>query len=747
MRAFCTKVSLAEGGVLMGYEFFEAVPITKDDIQESDFLQYRGTRTSLFAGNARTAPKLTTSFFVGSILKSIIQKYSFSMPHNSSKRKAAKRLVYALPKSIRNFIVSSLTTKGNAVESGESFSLDLGFGIRTSLKPRISIIIPVFNQWWVTYRCLRAIQKSHNICEFEVIVVDDASSDQTSAALKLIRGIKVVRNKKNLGYLEATNLGASFRASSSEFLALLNNDTEPLGNWLDELLRVFEDNSRAVIVGSTLFYPNGQLQESGAQIFKDGNGWNIGRLESMNELFLSTRQVDYCSAASLMVDCNFWEDAVGFDIQYKPAYYEDSDLAMYAWSRGHQVLVSPSSWVIHHEGISHGTSLSSGVKEYQSINRRSFVNKWKNELVTHWHNTDYPRVEFSRDSKGIIVICDYQLPDETRDSGSQRTIRIADLLMRLNYHVVIACVDNSSRIIQIEKLRIKGIEVFTNHRDFYESLRLRSKRIRFFWTIREDTYDYFASNLRTLNSTVPLIADLLDIRYEDKSQKKVSRKQIEIANLAEIALLVSPTEAKELSQEVSARVESLWYDFPVMNSEYHTSGRSGLIFVGGFRHKPNIEGILWFANEVLPFLRTAGFEEQIAIVGSGMDNETSTHLIGLGCRVFGYQQDLGSLYNSSRLAVVPLRTGAGLKGKLAEALSYGLPLITTSIGVEGFPEVSPSKSPFLVRDSAEEFASAITKVIKDENLALNLSVNAIDYIKTYLSESAMLEKISYLLKE
>ena len=734
-------------GALMDYEFFDAVPINQDDVLESEFLKYREARMSVFSRGSEPTQQLETGNVTRLFLKKLIKKLSSKVKHNSTIRKVLKQLIYQLPQNKRNFVISSLSPLENIVESGTSYSLDLGFGIRTSSMPRISIIIPVFNHWWVTYRCLRAIQKTDNISEFEIIVIDDASSDLTSQALKSVRGIKVVRNKRNLGYLESTNLGAKFRHPSSEFLLLLNNDTEPLGNWLDELLRVFESNGRAAIVGSTLFYPDGRLQESGAQIFSAGNGWNIGRLANFNELFSSLRQVDYCSAASIMITTKFWEEASGFDIRYKPAYYEDSDLAMYAWSSGYEVLISPKSWVIHHEGTSHGTSIKSGVKKYQSINRTRFVNKWKDELIEHWLDADYPRVEFSRESKGIVVMCDYQLPDESRDSGSQRTIRIAELLMKLNYHVVIACVDNSARAIQLEKLRSAGVEVFTDHKDFYESLRLRSKRLRLFWAIREETFNYFAPNLRSLNTSIPLVADLLDIRFDDAQQKKISKKQIAISNLSDITILVSPTEAAALSAETSTKVESLWYDFPVRNSEYVSLGRSGIIFVGGFRHIPNHQGIMWFATEVLPLIRERGFTEEVYIIGSGLDFDTTDTLSRLGCTVVGYQKDLDVFYNSSKVAIVPLKTGAGLKGKLAEALSFGLPVITTSIGAEGFFKVTSNDSPFLVNDSAEDFANAILKVVTDVAYATSISQNAIRYTETYLSESAMLVKLVGLLEK
>ena len=270
--------------------------------------------------------------------------------------------------------------------------MDQGFGLPTSRRPLVSIVIPLYNNWWVTYRCLRALQSNSDNTPYEIIVVDDASSDQTMEALQSIRGITVVRNFTNVGYLTSTNRGAAAASETSKYLVLLNNDTEPVDGWLDNLYRTIEKDETIGIVGSALIYPNGVLQEAGSQIFAGGNAWNLGRGGNpLNRLFSFTREVDYCSAASVIIRKSFWVEVDGFDTRYVPAYCEDSDLALTAWSKGYKVIYEPKSWVIHHEGLSHGKSTDSGLKKYQIANNRKLFAKWEVDFRNHWEDIGIPR--------------------------------------------------------------------------------------------------------------------------------------------------------------------------------------------------------------------------------------------------------------------------------------------------------------------------------------------------------------------
>lgn len=142
--------------------------------------------------------------------------------------------------------------------------------------PLVSIIIPVYNQLQFTLNCLRSIQL--NISDkysFEVIVIDDYSTDATKETLAKIPNIKFIRNLSNLGFLKSCNYAV--KQAIGQYICLLNNDTLVLPNWLESLIDTIESDISIGCVGSKLMYPYGLLQEAGGIIFKDASGSNFGK--------------------------------------------------------------------------------------------------------------------------------------------------------------------------------------------------------------------------------------------------------------------------------------------------------------------------------------------------------------------------------------------------------------------------------------------------------------------------------------
>ncbi|MBE9562888.1 MAG: glycosyltransferase, partial [Proteobacteria bacterium] len=250
-------------------------------------------------------------------------------------------------------------------------------------KPMVSIVIPVFNKALYTYNCLLTVQMYDPEISKEVIIINNASSDETIDLFKQLQGaFQIINNKENKGFVEACRQGADI--AKGNFILFLNNDTQVLPGWLKNMLKVMDTNPKAGITGSKLTYPNGQLQEAGGMIFSDASGWNYGKLqEPTDPKYNKNREVDYCSGASLMIRKALWEQIGGFDLRYAPAYYEDTDLCFATRQAGYKVIYCHDSEVIHHEGITAGTDIQTGYKAYQAINRKKFQAKWWNVLSSH----------------------------------------------------------------------------------------------------------------------------------------------------------------------------------------------------------------------------------------------------------------------------------------------------------------------------------------------------------------------------
>jgi GT2 family glycosyltransferase len=253
--------------------------------------------------------------------------------------------------------------------------------------PVSSIVIPTYDGWEQLGLCLIALEETlPDPFEGEVIVVADGSGEETQALLDDWKqsgsrlNPKVIRNESNCGFTETCNVGAA--AATGDILVFLNDDTLPQLGWLSALLRTFRDNPNAGAVGGKLLYPDGSIQEAGNVVFRDGSAANYGKgdYRSDDPLYTYVREVDYCSAALLATPRALFAEIGGFDIRYRPAYYEDTDYCFAVRDHGYSVLYQPESVVIHTEGATGGTDLSSGVKKYQVVNQSKFMKKWRQKL-------------------------------------------------------------------------------------------------------------------------------------------------------------------------------------------------------------------------------------------------------------------------------------------------------------------------------------------------------------------------------
>ena len=205
----------------------------------------------------------------------------------------------------------------------------------------------------------------------------------------------------------------------------------------------------------------------------------------------------------------------------------------------------------------------------------------------------------------------------------------------------------------------------------------------------------------------------------------------------DVVLYPSADEAamvRELVPGVDAcAVPMLGFDsFPPMRSP--PAGAS-LLFVGNFNHAPNVDAILWFTSAVFPQVRAARPDARLVIAGSG-PNPTVLALAGGGVEVTGYLTDetLQRCYEAARVVVVPLRFGAGVKGKVVEALRNGVPVVTTSVGAEGMPGLADIVP---VHDAPAAMAAAILRLLDDDAAWAEQAGAQIAYARAHFSRDTL----------
>ena len=600
----------------------------------------------------------------------------------------------------------------------------------TSSQPLVSVVICVHGRWEYTARCLASIAAVRGRVPFEVIVVDDASPDDTAAQLTQVRGIRVVSLPANVGFLRAANAGMAARLG--QHVLLLNNDTEVTEGWLDSLVQVLDEDPLAGVVGAQLVYPDGRLQEAGGIIFDNGSGWNVGRGDNPElPAYGYRREVDYCSGAAILVrDSVLASAGGGFDERFAPAYYEDTDLCFQARTAGFRVIYQPRSRVIHHEGVSHGTDENTGIKAHQVVNRDRFVEKWATELRQQAvHHESSVALAARSGNRPICLVIDHEIPKWDEDSGSLRMTSLLEILVKDGYDVTFLAHNRMDAPRHRRLLQDLGIEVLWGDVDPWAVLGRYADRLSAVVLSRAHlAWDYLpmvrrtAPNARLIYDTV----DLHHVREERRAKLENNRavlavsaaiRELELSLIrsVDVTLVVSESEQdylREITPDADVRVVSNVHRprFPVTPREV----RHGLLFVGGFRHPPNVDAVQWFVAEVFPLVRAQLPDVVIRIVGSSMPPEI-TELGSIdGIEILGWVSDLAPILDQSRVSVAPLRYGAGVKGKVVEAMVNGLPVVTTPAGAEGIAD--PADGALLIADDPESFAASVVRLYTDAAL-------------------------------
>lgn len=239
-------------------------------------------------------------------------------------------------------------------------------------KPEVSIIIPVFNKWQFTYKCLESLQRNTEGLEFEIIVVDNASSDETEKLFENIKNIKYIKNNENKGFAKACNQGA--KESAADYLLFLNNDTVAKKRWLDPLVNELKNNKNASIVGSKLLFPNDTIQHAGIGFAKNKIPFHLFYESAFDDPKTNTRRLfSAVTGACLMIKKEDFFKIGGFDEQYKNGL-EDVDLCLKIKELGKEIVYRPDSVLYHYESISDERF------RYLGKNVELFLEKWRNKI-------------------------------------------------------------------------------------------------------------------------------------------------------------------------------------------------------------------------------------------------------------------------------------------------------------------------------------------------------------------------------
>ncbi len=624
------------------------------------------------------------------------------------------------------------------------------FALATSDTPRASIVIPVFNQFAHTLSCLRALQAHPPRVSFEVIVVDDGSSDETATALPQVTGLRHRRRAGNGGFIAACNDGASL--AKGEFLVMLNNDTVPQPGWLDALLDTFHAHPEAGLVGAQLLYPDGRLQEAGGVVFSDGSAWNYGRFESPDDpRFGYLRDADYVSGAAIAIPRTLFQELGGFDTRYAPAYYEDTDLAFAVRAAGRRVLYQPAARVVHDEGATSGTDPASGIKSNQTRNRAIFADRRKDMLSQQLPAGTPPSPASLHRSQRQVLLIDALTPCPDRDSGSLRLVNLMRLLIAEGAHVVFLPANREHAGRYSTDLQRLGVEVWSAPFAGRAPAWLAEHGARFDVVVvcRHYVAREFLPLLRRHAPQARVVFDSIDLHYlreqraaEVSGDARLARqaaatqvRELDVIARSDMTLVVSEAERALLSMDApDAHVEVLSNLHEIAGPGLPFALRRDLVFVGGFRHPPNVDAIAWFVASVFPLIRERLPGLSFHCIGGDVPPQILACGRVDGVVIHDHVPDITPWMDGCRIAVAPLRYGAGVKGKVNLSMAHGQPVVATTCAVEGMH--LGDGFDVLVADDAEAFAEAVVRLYQDQPLWSALSRNGLDNVSRHFSLDA-----------
>jgi GT2 family glycosyltransferase len=624
--------------------------------------------------------------------------------------------------------------------------------------PDVSVVIPAHGRFDLTYRCLASIAAAGAGASFEVVLVDDGSADETLLADLVFGGtVRVLRRHAAGGFLRAANAGAA--AARGRHLLFLNNDTEVEPGWLDELLGTFDALPGIGIAGSKLVYPDGTLQEAGGIVGRHGEAmnWGLG-LDPGDPRFCHLRDADYVSGAALMIPRALFERLGGFDEAFAPGYYEDTDLCFRVrHEAGLRVVVQPLSRVIHHEGGTAGRDTGIGPKRFQRLNHPRFFHRWKHVLETHRPLGEDLHLESERQVGRRAVFVDEIVPTPDRDAGSNAAFAHLTALQALGYAVTFIPSSHSGHAGRYTEA-LQRIGIACLHAPHVGSVEEGLRRLPappdLVYLHRGANAARYTGLVRELFPEAHLVYSVADLHFlrlareaetTGDATRRAEAARSEAAELhavrsADAVIVHSPVEAALLAERVpEARVHVVPWTVPLRPVETPVAARSGLAFIGGYGHRPNVDAAIHLVRDVMPMAWDAIPGLPCLLVGSDLPREVAV-LGGGAVEVSGHVPDLAEVFARLRCTAAPLRYGAGIKGKVLTSLAHGVPCVMSAIAAEGIS--LPRRLRWLVAADSAAMAAKIVVLHRDDALVEEMSAEGLAFVRDAFGDDKVREALA-----
>ncbi len=564
--------------------------------------------------------------------------------------------------------------------------------------PAISVIVVMYNQLDLTLAALDSLRDNFAF-PIELILTDSGSTDESRHVERYVAGAKIIRFTRNVGFIEACN--AALAHVTAPVTLFMNNDILIQRGAVAAAIARLASAPGIGAVGGKIIRTNGALQEAGCIIWRDGSTQGYLRDADPNIPEANfVREVDFCSAVFLAVKTGPLKSLGGFDENFKPAYFEETDLCIRLAGAGYKTVYDPAISIIHQE-YSSGDAAIANVMMAQ--NHPKFLEKHKAFLTTR-----YPRdpdltvlARAPKTGRRRILFIEDRIPLRHLGSGFTRSNDIIATMAALGHAVTVFPIYRPvENILDIYGDFPDSVELIHDRElpDLQQFLEQRASCFDVLWIARTHNAERLQN---ILADSAPHLAGariILDTEaiaaVRDAGRAAITGaapeplpaavdKELASAGLAQTIIAVNARDADLIRDAGFPNIAILGHARAAAATPRPFAQRAGLLFIGAIHDSdsPNLDGLTWFADQVLPLLDGILPPDAPITIAGYINRRLDLSRLGQARHIIlaGQQETLVEPYNNHRVFIAPTRFAGGIPFKLHEAASHGLPIVATTI--------------------------------------------------------------------
>lgn len=611
---------------------------------------------------------------------------------------------------------------------------------KKSRNPVLSIVLVTFNKPELILKTLFHIVGLK--IRYELIIFDNASNVETLKLLFKTKGVSFYRNPTNLHFLSAAQFSA--KKAKGKYILFLNSDCFVNPGAIESCLDLISKDKRVGTVGPKILNIDGTIQESGSIIWQNGSTTPYGWKTSANNLeYNFNRNVDYVSGAFLMTRKSTFEQLKGFDVDFKPAYYEDTDYCVRVSKMGLLNVYNSAASVVHFLSAS---SVNRNEPHQLIVKNRSIFEKKHRQFLKNKFKESEDNILLARstDKSKRLLYLDYHIPRVSNGSGFPRAVEILNNFIKRGFQISIVAMGNEPHLHQ---------NIFNFPSNIEMASDMDFSRLSKFLLARKDYYDYIWISRPEVIGMFSQILGAFDIQLKGKiifdaeaiaafreGQRKALmapvsgyrlsealKAELDIYKRANVVVAVSDQDAKIFSRFYK-NVVALGHFHKIQKDVAPFAERDHFLFVGPISDtiSPNYDSLKWFIEEIWPKIRKEIPEAQLHCVGkyhsSNIDALKSTQVF-----FHGQVADVEPFFHKSRVMIAPTRFAAGLPYKCTESASFGLPMVITPILGRQLGWTHKKES--MISRDEKEFAQACIELYSNPTVWKRISFQSLAFAK------------------